>query len=414
MSALPVSVVAHKLRRERPPVVVLGGLSLVRSLGRARIPALLATSDPADVSLRSRHVAGLCRLPEASAGGDAAVIDTLVRAGEELHRALGRKVPLFYANDDQLSLIYRHRRELARHYLLLLNDPDLALALLEKDRFEALARQKQLPVPRSWSWTSEGEDELRRAAGAKVVKPRAKTDWKGSAVRQRVLGEGKALVFESGRELLTRLAAAGLREELQVQDYVPGDDRCLYSFHGYADEHGRLLAWFVGRKIRTFPAHTGESSFVELARHDGLARLGQELTSRLGLKGIFKMDFKQDAGDGRFYLLEINARFSLWNYLGAVNGINLPEVAYEHLVSGEARPPATYGTRRRWIKLPLDYKAFRERRAKGELGWTRWLGSVLFVPSVHHRFAWDDPAPLLWGWAKRVRRRLAFIRSNGR
>jgi predicted ATP-grasp superfamily ATP-dependent carboligase/CelD/BcsL family acetyltransferase involved in cellulose biosynthesis len=399
------------LRPERPPVMVLGGLSLVRALGRAGIPALLATSDPGDLSRRSRWVTGTCRIPEATGGDDEEVIEPLIRAGEELNRALGRKVPLFYANDDQLSLIYRHRRQLARHYLLLLNEPALALALLEKDRFEALARKHELPVPRSWSWSGHGDEALPGGPGAKVVKPRTKTGWKASAVRQRVLGEGKALVFDSAAEL-ARLAAAGLSHELQVQDYVPGDDRCLFSFHGFADERGRLLAWFVGRKIRTFPAHTGESSFVELTRNDDLVRLGQELTGRLGLKGIFKMDFKQDPRDGRFYLLEINARFSLWNYLGAVNGMNLPAVAYDHLVFGKAEAPASYQTRYRWIKLPLDYKAFRQLQARGELGWTGWLGSILFGPTVHHRFAWDDPAPLVWGWAKRAWRRVGPARRR--
>jgi predicted ATP-grasp superfamily ATP-dependent carboligase len=392
-----------KLSPERPPAMVLGGLSLVRALGLASIPCVLATADPRDPTLRSRYVTGACWLPR---GRDrAGVAEALVEAGERLHHALGRRVPLFYANDDDLQLVYAHRDALARHYLLTLNEPALALALLEKDRFEDVARAHGLPVPRAWSLGPEGRAALGASDGPKVVKPRRKTNWKDSALR-RSFGEGKALVFASARDLLERLPVDALADELSVQDYVPGDDRQLLSFHGFANEEGRLLAWFVGRKVRTYPAHTGESSFLELVHDAPVAALGRELTAKLALKGIFKMDLKRDPRDGRLYLLEINARCSLWNYLGAANGMNLPAVAYDHLVHGRGEGPAGYRTRYRWLKAPLDLKAFRELHARGELSFGRWLASILLGRRVHHRFAWSDPAPLLGGWRRRLGRRL--------
>jgi predicted ATP-grasp superfamily ATP-dependent carboligase len=399
-SVLDVRLAA--LRRDRPPVVLLGGLSLLRSLQLAAIPAVVAAADPSDPALWSRHLVGRVHLPDA-ARGERATVDALLAAGRELHGALGVKVPLFYGNDDQLSLIYGYRDELAAHYRLLLNEPALGRDLLEKDRFEVLARAHDLPVPRSWSWHGEGAAALRDAPGPKVVKPRKKTHW-DAAVRQRLLGgEGKALVFASAHELIARVPAAHA-EELSIQDYVPGEDDRLYSFHGYADEQGRLLAWFVGRKVRTFPRHTGESSFLELARDDVLAALGRELGARLGLKGVFKMDFKQDERDGRFYLLEINARFSLWNYLGAANGVNLLAVAYEHLVYGRRPPAAGYRTRYRWLKLAVDYRAFRELHAARALGAAGWLRSIVRSPTVYHCFDWRDPAPLLALWSRRANR----------
>jgi D-aspartate ligase len=393
-----------KLLPERPPAMVLGGLSLVRALGLAGIPCVVATGDPRDPTLRSRYATGACWLPPR--GRDAAgAAEALVEAGERLHRVLGRKVPLFYANDDDLELVYTHREALARHYLLALNEPALALALLEKDRFEAVAREHGLPVPRTWSLAPEGRAALGASPGPKVVKPRRKTNWKDSAVR-RSFGEGKALVFATARDLLDSLPAESLADELSVQDYVPGDDRQLLSFHGFADGTGRLLAWFVGRKVRTYPAHTGESSFLELVHDAHVAALGREVAARLALTGIFKMDLKRDPRDGRLYLLEINARCSLWNYLGAVNGMNLPALAYDHLVHGRREGPAGYRTRYRWLKAPLDLKAFRELHAKGELSLARWLASILLGRRVHHRFAWSDPAPLLGGWHRRLGRRL--------
>ena len=107
--------------------------------------------------------------------------------------------------------------------------------------------------------------------------------------------------------------------------------------------------WAVGERLLDRTASkvslfygTGWSSFLELVHDDDVARLGRHVVSRLGLKGVLKIDLKRDPRDGSLYILEVNARFNLWHYLGAVNGINLPKMVYEYLVrvSGP-RPPAT-------------------------------------------------------------------------
>src|SRR5260370_34352864 len=103
--------------------------------------------------------------------------------------------------------------------------------------------------------------------------------------------------------------ASQLKEQLTFQAFIPGGDDSLWSFHGFADEKGELLAWFLGHKLRTFPRLTGMSSFLELAHQAELAAIGRDIVARLQLKRIFKIDFKRDVRDGKFRLLEINARF---------------------------------------------------------------------------------------------------------
>ena len=181
--------------------------------------------------------------------------------------------------------------------------------------------------------------------------------------------------------------------ELAFQEYVPGDDRSLWSFHGFADEKAELFASFIGRKIRTYPALTGDSSYLELAHDDELAALGREIVAKLRLKGPFKLDFKRHATNGRFYLLEINARYNLWHYLGAKNGVNLAAVAYDYLTQGERPAPMAARTTYRWLALDLDYRAFRE----SALGLLPWLGSLVARPKVYDLFAWSDPMPFIVG-----------------
>jgi predicted ATP-grasp superfamily ATP-dependent carboligase len=116
--------------------------------------------------------------------------------------------------------------------------------------------------------------------------------------------------------------------------------------------------------------------------------------SALGLKGVFKVDLKREPRTGRFRILEVNARYNLWHYLGAANGLNLPLMAYEYLVYGK-RPAATrsYRTTYRWIHLRFDWHAYRQLAARGELSLRDWLASLMAAPKVCQLFSWVDPLP---------------------
>lgn len=380
------------------PVVLLGGLNVVRALGRAQIPVIIASSQRNSASMASRYCTGTIELPPFAERE--AVVEALVRAGRSLAARHRRPVPLFYDNDDRLALVQDYRAALAPHFALLLNEPALADALLEKSRFQELAERCGLPVPRRLDW-----DALEREPGPVLAKPRTRTAWDDSSVRLQLFGgEGKARVFGSGREARANPLVEKLAAQLSFQEYVPGGDDAIWSFHGFAAPGGEVLEWFVGRKIRTFPALTGDSSYLRLARNASVVALGRRIAARLALAGVFKMDFKRHPDSGRFYLFEVNTRFNLWHYLGAANGVNLPQVAYEYLVHkrvpihGEAR------TAFRWLDLQYDWKAYRELKAQGRLGTARWLWSLAQAPKVYNLFAWSDPAPALHEWRTRARR----------
>jgi D-aspartate ligase len=167
-----------------------------------------------------------------------------------------------------------------------------------------------------------------------------------------------------------------------------------------------VLASFVGRKLRTFPARTGDSSLIELVHHRAAEKAGRRIVAALGLRGPFKLDLKVDARDGKLWLIEVNARFSLWNHLGAANGVDLLSIAYAYLVDGTRPAAARHGTHTRWLDLALDYKAFRELHAKGALSTAAWLRSIAFTPKVYSVFRWNDPWPACYRWIAYARRRL--------
>lgn len=383
----PYELLCGAPRQARPPAVLLGGLNVCRALGLAGIPVIVGAT-AREPAFASRYCRGRLRLPSHERDAVAVLVD----AGQRLANALGHRLPLFYSNDDWQRLVQERRAELEPHYLLLLNDAAVADAIIEKDRFQALAERRGLPVPRRLEWES-----LAGFDGPVLVKPRAKFGFDTSPVYLRLFGrKGKARIYADGRALLAESAARELRTQLVIQEYVSGADDAIFSFHGFCDEHGRVLEWFVGRKIRTYPALTGLSTYLALARDEEVAALGHAVAAALPLKGVFKIDVKRDTRSGRLHMLEVNARCNLWHYLGAANGINLPLTAYEYLVEGK-RPvaPRPYRTTHRWLYLRYDWRAYRELSARGALGLAGWLASLAATPKVYQLFAWHDPLPFL-------------------
>jgi predicted ATP-grasp superfamily ATP-dependent carboligase len=382
----------HRLDLKRLPVVLMGGINLVRTLGLAGIQAIVASPDARDAVFGSRYCSAKVVLPALDSGEPA--IDALVALGDRLCHLYGRRVPLMYGSDDALELIYDHRERLQRHFLLLLNDPDIGRALIAKDRFQALATARGLPVPQELAWEGNGPGTLAGATGPVLIKPSMKLDWHGSQLQNRLFpGDAKARIFDNGTQALADPVVALFREQLTFQEYIPGGEECLWSFHGLADGQGDVLVSFVGRKIRTYPPVDGESAFIELARDASLEQLGRQVARRLPLKGVFKMDFKRDPRSGEWYLLEINARYNLWHYLGACNGVNLMRAAYDFLVDGAQWETGRYRTSRRWLALRLDFASYRARAARGEANLAAWLASIAFSRTVYNVFAWNDPGP---------------------
>jgi predicted ATP-grasp superfamily ATP-dependent carboligase len=187
------------------------------------------------------------------------------------------------------------------------------------------------------------------------------------------------------------------------------------SHHAYVDDAGAIVAEFTGRKVRTLPPERGHSSAIVITDREDVAAAGRSVLQRLGFRGVAKLDFKRDP-DGRLWLLEVNARFSLWHHPGAVAGVNIPALVYADC-AGLPRPPvgaARPGTR--WCELSTDRTAAR----LAGLPTRRWLRWVIAC-ETRHGVAADDPMPflrvmLLPSVARRLRRvaaRAPWLRSAG-
>jgi predicted ATP-grasp superfamily ATP-dependent carboligase len=370
--------------------VIWGDLNLLRCFAGSGTPTWIVTSDERDVTLRSR----LCRSSsviapprdEERAASDLVLLGSL----------FPERPVLFYGTDAALLVISRNRHELGRYFRFRMPRPELIEQLVNKQLFTELALRSELPVPRTLASDEiESAADIERHVGLPCVfKPSVHIGWFDARARHG-LSPHKALRVETSEELARALAELRLHcESFVVQQYIPGGEELIYSYHSYVDERFRPLGEFAGRKLRTYPKHAGVSTYLELVHEPALLALGRDVIERIGLVGPVKLDFKRAADTGQFNLLEVNPRYTLWNHLGAVAGVNLPRIAYADLTGGAVSPACAYRAGVRWLSFGNDLRAFlRDYRPEG-MSTAQWLRSFR-APKVYDIFSWSDPLPFV-------------------
>jgi len=107
MATVPLAAL-HSLDRSRVPVLLLGGVNLVRCLGLAGIPAIVASPDPAEPAFASRYCRASVVLPPYD---HPKVVSRLLALGEQL-RSIGRSTDRPFCVNLVLAFDQAERLEL--------------------------------------------------------------------------------------------------------------------------------------------------------------------------------------------------------------------------------------------------------------------------------------------------------------
>ena len=375
----------------------MGDMDLIRPLGLAGIPCA-AVCEPDEPPRFSRFTCATVPRHDAWREQEAQVRDLL---------AFGRRRPeppvLYFAGDPELSIVSRHRDELAEVFRFAVADAVLVDDLMDKARFSDLAERLDLPVPRTQPLRPGGSASGELSLSLPVM---VKPITRDHGVWRPIAGEQKALRVDTAEDfqrVWRHLGAAGVNA--LAQEVVPGPETRIESYHAYVDATGAVAAEFTGRKIRTFPPEYGHSSALMTTAAEDVAVLGRDILRRIGLRGLAKVDFKR-APDGELRLLEVNPRFTLWHHLAAVAGVNIPELVYADLV-GLPRPAV--GTVRPGVCWSMPWRDAAAARAAG-LAPIPWLVWTMRCEAKSH-ISLDDPFPFLGGliWRRVAQRRHARL-----
>jgi D-aspartate ligase len=388
-SRLPAAIVMNLSRN---------GLGVIRSLGRRGIPVIGVDTHLNGPGAKSRYCEAIaCPDPNTD---EQALLAFLM----DLGRKFDRRATVFPTSDDFVRFLSRHRHQLKHEYSLALPSQDTVCSTVNKRKTYEEAVRLHVPVPKTLFPQDDTELELVARAVSYPVLIKATMSHTGSPPFP-----GKALRVESEEQLLDRYhQLAGAWSSIMVQELIPGGDDQLWTLGAYLDRASRPLAVFSGRKLRQYPPHFGTCSLGQCEWNLDVVKLGLHLLKGIGYVGPTQVEFKYDARDDTYKLMEINARTWLWHTLASDRDVDLAYIAYLDQ-SGQVAPRRVLGKQRaRWLSIIADTASAKHYMARNELSWFDWIGSWRGVRQFD-LLSLSDPLPFIATTWRVIRHKIKVI-----
>jgi D-aspartate ligase len=358
-----------------------GGLGIVRSLGRHRIPVWVLQDEHASAAA-SRYAQHRLRWPET---GEAGQLDFLLQLATT--RGLDGWT-IYPTTDETAALLAKNEGCLGQRFLLTTPPWSAMRWAYDKRLTYELAAKLNIDHPKTYRPRNRDDVVALNCEFPAILKPAIK-----NCVNQ--FTAARAWRINSRRELLARYDEASSLVDpdvIMIQELIPGGGETQFSFAALCVD-GAPLAYGVARRARQYPADFGHgSSFVETIDKPEIEETSRRLLAEIGYTGLVELEYKRHPTTGQFKLLDINARAWAWHSLGHRAGVDFPYLCWR-LLQGEPVPETRTRPGVHWVRMATDIPSALTSIKRGNLSTGEYLSS-LRRPLEFAVFAADDPVPV--------------------
>jgi len=265
-------------------------------------------------------------------------------------RRLGLNGWVLYPTRDETVAALARNRELLSAFFRVPTPPwETVRWAWDKRNTYTLADELGIPTPHTWYVSSVEELEQITIDPPFAVKPSIKEHFfyatKAKAWRANDRAELRTL-FLRAKELV----GPG---EVMIQDLIPGDGRQQFAYCAFFKESRSIGSMVVQRKRQHPPEFGRASTFVETIELPLLEELSERFLRAIDYYGLVELEYKLDPRDGKFRLLDFNARTWGYHSLGAGAGVDFPYLLFADQ-NGESVQPCRGRAGVSWIRLLTD------------------------------------------------------------
>ncbi|HEV2395493.1 MAG TPA: hypothetical protein VGS27_00945 [Candidatus Sulfotelmatobacter sp.] len=377
---------------DKPAVgaVVVGGehpgLGIARSLGRRGIPVCVI-DDQYSISQFSKYVSRVIRVK------DLRDENQTVESVLEIGRQLDLKGWILYpTRDETVAAFSRNRERLSEIFRVTTPVWDCAKWAWDKKNTYEKAEALGIPVPRTFNPKCEADLTPLFGRLPLALKPAVKENFFYAT-------GAKAWRAETSDQLVDvfRRAAKQIRpEEILIQEIIPGDGLCQYSYCAFFRD-GAAQSTLVARRIRQHPREFGRAAtYVETVDSPEVEELSARFLRDIDYYGLVEIEFKRDPRDGQLKLLDVNARTWGFHCLGAAAGVDFPYLLYADQIGQDvAQCSAKPGVG--WLRLITDIPTSGVGILTRDLSLQAYWQSIRRT-RVESVFCVGDPIPSLAEW----------------
>jgi len=255
----------------------------------------------------------------------------------------GKRLILIGTNDFYIRLISENKEFLQQYYLINCVDKDLLDDLLIKDNFYTKFADYGIDMPKSYIYSCANKKEIDKTILTKfkypiIVKPGNSVTYHKNEF------EGQAKVYKLDTEaevlkVIAQIKKAGYKDNLIIQEYIPGDDSMLFDAVIYSgtDKKVQFMTFAqIGLQEHT-PTGIGNctvlvNGYNEFGETEKIMKKLKKFAEDIGYQGPGEFDLKYDVRDKKFKVLEINPRQGRSSYYPTFCGYNLATYLVDDLI----------------------------------------------------------------------------------
>ncbi|MFC3041031.1 carboxylate--amine ligase [Virgibacillus xinjiangensis] len=252
----------------------------------------------------------------------------------------GQRLLLVGTNDVYVRLIIENRQELEGNYEFSYISEQLLDQLQNKSNFYKLCDQHGIDTPTTHFYDCAADGQFdKEMMYPVIIKPSNGIEYYNHSF------EGQKKVYrvdsrEEVQQVIDKIKRSGYREELIIQDYIPGDDTFMWDSVVYLNSRGETQLVSFGQVVlqeHTPTAIGNYTAVISRYNKDMMEKL-RTFLEEVGYVGFANFDMKYDERDGKFKVFEVNIRQGRSSYYVNALGHNMAEYIADDVIHDKAKP----------------------------------------------------------------------------
>lgn len=266
------------------------------------------------------------------------------------------KLILIASNENYAELCIRNRKALEQDYILPFINEELMEEVIYKENFYKLCDEYDLDYPETVIFKKGMNPEMRLPFDFPIV---VKASDSMTYFDAQFEGKKKAYIIDNQKELkeaIDSIYGSTYKDNLIIQDYVPGNDTVMRVLNAYVDRNHKVRMMCLGRIVLEdhTPVLVGNYVGIVSEYNKDLYDKYKKFLEDIKFTGFANIDLKYDRRDGKMKIFELNIRQGRSSFFVTASGYNLAKYLVNDRVY-ENDLPVEYGDKEYlWHSIPQD------------------------------------------------------------
>ena len=251
-----------------------------------------------------------------------------------------QKLILIGTDDLYVEMIIANQKELAQDFVFNYMSEALKEQVYIKKNFYELCEKHGLDTPNTYYYSCQSDEPFdEEVLFPVIIKPSDGVQYYRNPFEglQKIY---KVDSYEEINRIIEMVKSGGYKEDLIIQDYIPGDDTYMWDAVYYGNQHGK------GQVISFAQVALQEHEMTAIGNYTALlTRFNEEMMTKLvdfceaiGYKGFGNFDLKYDERDGKFKVFEVNIRQGRSSYYIDACGQKMATLFVDDLIYQKDKP----------------------------------------------------------------------------